>query len=460
MVDITIPGYVLIPFGIIFLLKSSDLLYIAMLLSSSFSAMSVVNFSTNGHAVGLQATIYFGLLWIMKELYGSDLSSKKALISENRNALLLLLIFMIVVLISLFVPLIISGDIVLPSDIPELTEAQPIRFTFHNVTQYIYLLYGCVVCVCIMFRNANCADIKLSIKTLLISGVILSCLAIWQFLDFKFDLYYPDYIFNCSHSISARGHIQIFEKLGIKRLCAAAVEPSIYAQYLLVSLSLGVMWIVSERTLFSKNRDYLGYFIMLVMLFMSTSTTAYVGYVMFIVIVSMVTIYYRWRIITLAKIYGISFVVIGSISYMYQGLFKMVITSKIQEGSGAERLASVATAFEAFKKYPLLGVGWGSIGSHDMIVKLLSNTGILGFIAFFSFIAYIIVQCLKWMALYRDHPDETAIYLLGLFCAFIVLLCVSTLTGFPFVFGHWWIIVGLLMGINLCILQSRKRELS
>ena len=192
----------------------------------------------------------------------------------------------------------------------------------------------------------------------------------------------------------------------------------------------------------------------LVTLLLSTSTTAYLGLMVLIPLLFLCV--YRLGLLRLSHL-AIGAFAICAISVIFlasptvKDLFGTEIAGKLSTGSGQERAGSIAIAAKYFYQYPVLGVGWGSVTSHDLIVKLLSNTGILGFGSFAVLIATClnrlrqhVYQQLRRSSNHQEIADSVACLLaLGLL---IILNCV---TEFAYVFGHFWFILALSIGISM-----------
>jgi hypothetical protein len=103
---------------------------------------------------------------------------------------------------------------------------------------------------------------------------------------------------------------------------------------------------------------------------------------------------------------------------------------------------TISLAFGYFQRYPILGIGWGSATSHDLIVKLLSNVGIVGTILFFGAMFSIVRS--NWQKISsRNSPVDLSreVWLMSLVC----FVLTSILIEFPLVFGNFWLVVGMSM---------------
>jgi O-antigen ligase len=135
-------------------------------------------------------------------------------------------------------------------------------------------------------------------------------------------------------------------------------------------------------------------------------------------------------------------------SQLIQDLANEMIFSKAEGYSGIGRLNSVLLAVDYFHAYPLLGIGWGSASCYDLIFKLLSNTGILGLLAFALFIRSLFSHL--WKSMKPRTPQkisERTYWACCLLVASSMLIVTNELTGFAFVYEHLWFIFGMALAI-------------
>jgi len=147
-------------------------------------------------------------------------------------------------------------------------------------------------------------------------------------------------------------------------------------------------------------------------------------------------------------------------SAVVQGLADTVIFSKADSYSGLERLNSVTLAGGYFLQYPVLGVGWGSVTSHDLVFKLLANTGAAGLIAFALFLKSLVAGLWRSAAGARRWTGVPQGNYWG-FCmllASFILILTNVFTEFAYVFGHLWFVFGMSLAIPLA--QNRRSSAS
>lgn len=118
-------------------------------------------------------------------------------------------------------------------------------------------------------------------------------------------------------------------------------------------------------------------------------------------------------------------------------------------------------ALENFKHYPVFGRGTGAnaatvqyqtlsgerqvlLDAHNAWLNILGQTGLFGFIAFLSLIAYLTTHC----RLNFDDFIETNLTHLALSCAFFGAFLYQSLSGSFEDARHLWILFGMLVGIS------------
>ena len=97
-----------------------------------------------------------------------------------------------------------------------------------------------------------------------------------------------------------------------------------------------------------------------------------------------------------------------SIGYRFDGFFALFDESKDVDGSTEVRMKMIEAAWEKWPEKPLFGHGFDSFKyynassvtgheyySHNNFVELLYNQGIVGFITYYSFYAYLLCSALK-----------------------------------------------------------------
>jgi len=442
-------GYILLPLGVAGLLVSPRWLYRLFVFWTLFSATSVLNVGEAQNGSAVQVWMFFGALWILR--LGLERVSLFSFSIDNRlkRTSFWMIAFLVVATISLVMPVLIDGSLLIAAPTFE-GDPTPLVLTGHNITQLLYLIFGGTLAICVAHANLTDDNREETERVILYSGIFLACWGIFQFLCNITGLPYPDFLLNNSGSASGQGFRQALKDIGVQRVSSAAVEPSVLAQALLSLLPLTVPAWLKRGFVFSRRRDRLIALLFVVVLILSTSSVAYVG----LAILGLTYVVYSVRTGRFSKRKAIAvFVPVGilataivavaiiSVPFVSQ-IADSVLLSKASSGSAIERAMTISYAFGYFQKYPILGIGWGSATSHDVIVKLLSNVGIVGTVVFFWGIFSIVRS--NWRRISRGNsPLELSreAWLMSL----VSFVLTSVLIEFPLPFGNFWLIIGMSM---------------
>jgi hypothetical protein len=163
-------------------------------------------------------------------------------------------------------------------------------------------------------------------------------------------------------------------------------------------------------------------------------------------------------------------------------VFTKMTIEKTQSGSYDERTASMLYGYKAFAASPFFGNGGGWVpegeGVHDVIFKICSSVGIVGFCLFALFICSTIFS--SWLAERTtsesllgaealDEPgaaQEMIAILRALRLGLVVAMIADFLSGFSWVAANIWFILGIvaassrIAGELLCCSDDARHELS
>ena len=211
---------------------------------------------------------------------------------------------------------------------------------------------------------------------------------------------------------------------------------------------------MGQRAVISRFWDRVALAVTALLLLMSTSTTAYAGLAILLP-VSLLGLWYLGRLRLLPAVVAGSVVLVLYFAYArfdaIQVIADKMIFSKSEDYSGIGRINSLLLGYTYFRMYPILGIGWGSSTSADIILKLLSNTGILGLFAFGWFLKSLFSQLWGSMSrpARRARVSEQTYWACGLLVATFMLIATSELSGFAFVYGHTWFVFGMALAVPL-----------
>lgn len=447
--EVTPIGWILVPLALGLYFFRPSRLYSLMVFFLPFSATAVLNIGSGASASGVQASMLFGSLWMAKELrplWRRSITDNETNLQRPARRLLL---FLLVVAMSLVMPLVINGRVIVES--PELAnpEATPLQLTVRHITQTVYVLYGVLLAICVAGYTLKVREVLRSIRIFVVSAIFVSLWGLFQFSCHWIGITYPAYIFNTSATESALGYLQELEAIGMTRISSVATEPSILAQFLLIAGVFVLFALISDQPLISRAWDRFALVNIGAVLLLSTSTIAYIGLAV-AVFLYMVALWH-WRILrrrhaVLLAMFVAFLWLVYSASTPAQDLVDSMLLGKGQSYSGVARMLSVLRAGEYFLQYPILGLGWGSVTSHDLVFKLLANTGILGLSAFSLFVFTLIARLWRCASV-NEAQDLTHSLPVCLLVALLVLLFANLTTGFVYSYGHAWFLFGLAMSV-------------
>ena len=367
--QIEILGYFIIPLGIILAFLDNKYLMYTILLFMGFTGSSIVNIGN----LSIQPVYYLGIIFIVKQAVNIIKNKRKLEVNK------LILIFIILCVCSILMPKIVECmNIQIINQDGELTNAV---FTSHNITQLMYLIY------CFIFYNAmadylkqNTQEIKNTIKYMIIGVVVVAVLGLYQELAYIFNLPF-DTIFRSN----VNGNVQPYGSF--VRIYSTTIEPSMLAYYLVAMLALIIS--IPEENIKHK---YLIIALILLVGFGSTSSTFLLGLVTtaIILIFNVITekneankernknilkrslIVLVIGLICLAVIYIINSDIVTNI---FTGLIQKITRSNL---SGQERSSAFINHLIIGLQFPILGIGFGTVRSKDLLSTWICNIGILG----------------------------------------------------------------------------------
>ncbi len=450
MLELTPIGWVLIPLGFGLFLFTPQYLYPLTVFFLPFSATAIINVESSGSFSGVQATMFFGALWMARGLPSLWRFPKSSWKQKLRVPNVQLGFFVLIVLGSLIMPVWINGSVSIES--PLLTDpgSTPLHLAFRHFTQTVYLLYGVLLTILIGFRNCDIRECVRSVRIFLISAIFVSCWGLFQLSCSWLGIDYPAYIFNTNKSDYAMGYLQELRDIGWKRISSVATEPSIFAACMLIALVFGLFAVTSKHPLISRTWDRLAVCIITLALLLSTSTTAYLGVIM--VFLTYVLSLTYFRIFGHKQVVAFS-LLIGALGASYvlsmsaQDMFTSIIFEKAGTISGIEAMNGYRLAFQYFLQFPVLGVGWGTVTSRDLVLKLLANTGIVGLLAFSLFLRTTIIRLLRIVRADNRRNPSLRWCSVSLLAASLVLLFVMTTSGFEYVYSQIWFVFGLAIAV-------------
>lgn len=453
--EITLLGVLLLPLGAISFMIAPKWLQLITIFSIPFTASSLLN-SYSG--VPLSPLLFFGSLFIARQLLSSRTGRITKESPEDRSQLLLI-IFLGVVVLSMIMPLIIDGKLLVSSNqLSDLYE-EPLRLTAHNIKYPIPVIFGAILSICLVSVNDTAEKIRSTIKVYVLAGVFVSLWGYFQFLcNNVLKVEYPYYLFNNAVTESIQGYAWQIEVGGdlYSRISSVTHEASIFSKYLLTVLPIVVVSVWLRRPLFSLARDRFILVILTGVLVLTTSATAYLGIICILLVTAILLgrlhlIGWRWGIYTGSI--SILFLVLYEELPVFRDFVDALLFMKYESGSALERTLSMVNSWEYFKQYPILGVGWAMVTSHNLLTFLLVSTGVVGFASFFVLIFYVVRRSLQTLSKFNPNAvaRDSSVFVLvaGLVIGLITLVVIGILTGLEFYLGYFYFLLSMLVALNI-----------
>jgi hypothetical protein len=467
-VEFTITGLILILIGISAYIFSPAILGYLSIFFIPFTATAIVNFQSGFWLTPFQL---FGILWFINKMQNSFITRKSFFPKQLEISLVLVYTFIVVVFLSAMMPIFINGNLSIESGTLGDFSTSTLALTTRNFTAPFYIFFGGIFSLFVASQNVHHSNLIKSLRVLLLSSLFTSLWGLFQFVSFFTGIKYPWGVFNNTTNESAQHYNQILSDIGgfssgLIRMSSVAAEPSVLAQFLVVAIPFLLFSLFLNKPFFSKLFDSLILCLNTIVLLLSTSASAYIG--AFFITLYMLAALFHLRLIGLKVIFCFVLLICAAIFIYFRfdvisDLINLYLFNKLSTGSGSERLKTIVLAIGYFTKYPILGIGWGSVSSFDMFVFILSNTGILGFISFLSLIFYPIkagfVSILRFKGfIYADDESSRRISIfISILISFITLLSVQTFAGFWYGYGYFWFLLGLTMTVKPSIVNMKKR---
>jgi hypothetical protein len=293
------------------------------------------------------------------------------------------------------------------------------------------------------------------------AATFVSLWGYFQFLCAIIGVTYPAAVFNNGVLESMKGYEQVIPLVGrdIARVSSVAHEPSIFAKFLLTVFPVLLAFVLTRNRLLGPKADRLVLWIIIGALVVSTSSTAFVG----ILVASGLALFLCRRFNVVRKSWYLSAVAVVVVILVavatiptLQEVVLFETLSKGDSGSALERIMSITNSWSYFQRYPVLGVGWAMVTSHDLFVYLLATTGVVGLVTFFILMIYVVRRSLRVLSGYSSlDPNQPDVPLLiGLTVALVTSVIVAVITGLEFYLGYFYFVLALTIATNKVLMKS------
>lgn len=392
--EITFLGYFLIPLGIFLFFLKNKYLFWATIFFAPFTASSIL--SIKSITFGMPPAYYFGLLFILKEIFYVLKSGK--IVKPN----ILLLLFILYSFFSLIMLSIFEGKIkVWHAEIGNYL----LKIKIHNITQVLYLFF----CFLVYFFAKNFLQrkkgreemIKKTINIQIFSLLFVCIFGLYQVLAYHFHIT-PINIFNQREGV----YVSKAFMGGFYRTNSVMPEPSMLAFYLCPMI---IFILFLSKDYLKINKNFLLVITLLTGIF-TISTSFLFGILIIVFILSIEFLKflkrkYLFNISISFKEFALVFILtIGVIILLFY--FKLIERGllilkssieklKIENFSGKERIDKFLTGIRILKESNMLGVGFGTYRSTDLLSTFLANIGIVGFLLFLIYVLYSLIRTKK-----------------------------------------------------------------
>jgi hypothetical protein len=446
-------GIILLPLGILLLCLSPGRLPVITLFMVPFSASTVLVYDGATTPHWLPVVNWFGILWLVSKIPAFMRDGSVHLPPKRGASVTLLIAFTLVAGCSLIMPLLVAGNVRIESASLTDDSVFPLELRLNHLLVLWDLVFGVCFALLVARWSCNRDTLELALRIFVWSGVAVSVWGLLEYASFYGGPPYPSWLFN-NNPEDAAGVARVLRgeaAIEIRRITSVAVEPSILAQVLVATVPIIVFSMWTDRPLLTRTLDRAALAVLLTTLVLSTSVTALAG-LLFLTGAIPLGLFILGRtglrpMLWLGALAGGVVVAYWQVDVVRTFVTSFVLTKPTSD-SGLERLVTVLNAWHHFLRYPILGLGWGSVPSTDLIVKLLANTGVLGLTVFVLMAAAVFRSLLRAVRTARDTADEwLAFRATAVGVSLATVLFVSAIARFTYEYAHFWLVLGLALAV-------------
>lgn len=342
--------------------------------------------------------------------------------------------------------------------------------TSHGVTKYVVfqsviLVLGFLFAWAVANNITSTTIVRRLVTIYLWSGLFAAVWGAFQWVCLNSGLPYPAEIFNNSISDSGALFDQTLKQTTyvVYRLSSVSMEPSHIARFLLSELVIAIVLIGEGVHRVPFGRLYI--YLMSGVIALTTSSTGLVGLVL---VYSFALLMYTRVFLRDVVIMGMTGLFLLLLSPKLSTIVASVTVDKGDTGSFDLRADSMVFGYKAFTQAPFFGHGWGWFkgGStlsqiQDLVFKLLSSVGLLGFSLFLIFCGSGVMGAL--MALRRvgarlasghltEDERDTGRFLqavtFAFMACFLLSLFLDAIASFIYYAAFFWFIFGTMVGVS------------
>ena len=449
--NISLLGYIVIPFGIVCFFLKRKYLYWVSIFSAVFFGLDVAYFpSITFH---LKVPYFFLILLITKEIFDISITNRR--FKKPSRAQLYLILFLVVAGLSLIMPVIINGtDFALSVEMQlDSFTLEPIMLSRVNITQYLYLVVFCTVFFVLCQHLISFERILRTVKVLILMSLLL---LFTGFFHQGMQIFGKEGTLKSLYAFCGI-KIRAYTAFGFPRMSSISGEPSVTVLYLLMGICILLPQVVRNRYIYlTRGMTYFFIMLLVIGLLLSGSTTGFLSIITIFILflwralaipLSRMARYIKMLIFSviplLLSVYILKYVAgIDMVSYI-QNLHVGKIVDLTQ--SGLPRWRAISYGWELFTRHPILGTGFGSANVPSSIVALLANIGILGTYFFILFNITLLVKCYKL----ARRKDTLGCIAESLFLANVSYLIVCSIahTLTMLILPIFWIVLAVLYSL-------------
>jgi O-antigen ligase len=306
------------------------------------------------------------------------------------------------------------------------------------------LVFDIAIATVIAYRNLDLKSFYRSLRIYLCSGVFISLWGLMQFIFYFLKLPYPAFIFNNSSTYNALGYLANLESGDIIKMSSVALESSFLCRVLAGMLAISVVSARGRTHIFQGRTEYLVSGLLFITILLATSSTGYVGVAVLLVMLLFIPSSSKmrnWKTRLLVLVIFTTMVISYFLISIVNSTLNTQLLNKNATGSAVERAVIIYNDLQYFLKYPVLGVGWNCVPTHDVIIGMLATCGLVGLFAFLLLIGTILYKLKQniYIPAMQDTGDNPSI---------MMLLCLSVTCAVYVISGEitvpdFWIILGL-----------------
>tara|TARA_B100001027_G_scaffold216783_1_gene194265 strand:- start:742 stop:2136 length:1395 start_codon:yes stop_codon:yes gene_type:complete len=455
---LTISSILIIPYGIFCFFRNSDLLIKSAIFFVPFSATSVINL---GSGVPITAFQYLALILIFKEILLICFKGKFSWPSETIQAysLKLCFFFLLLCLFSLITPALINGEYnIYSTDFSKGYPLVKLSFSLSSLNKLFPLFVGIFLIFVLLQNSTSVKSLRSYLKVYIVSICFISSWGLFQYVLWILGIEYPNFIFNTMISELRVADSEISSESGIiRRIYSVTQEPSHFVCFLLSGLPILYVNNFYGEPIINRFFGTLFIFIIIFTLLISFTTTGVGGLAIFSFITYLTLFAKNPLSLIFRSLFFLMIMILLIIALsqfeVVSDFLNLIFIEKLISGSMIERIFFIEKAWLHFIDYPFLGLGMGNITSSDLIVFLLSNVGIIGFLLFFYLISKLIKGAImnkKILLKNTDYSNRNSNLALidGVLIAFYVQLLVYALMGFVWYLPVFYLMIFFIISVS------------